>query len=155
AVGIPDGFNGCANPLVRAINVATTGVVDTVAVTLGINHPNGRDLQVTISHDRVALALVSQFTVPSGVGTLGFYTFKDGFASSFVAAGSATPAGSNVAPGTYTPAASLEAFVGHPTQGVWMVTICDCLSGGVGVLTHASLTLSNSAWDLTLSQPNG
>ena len=158
ALVIPDGNGaGCSAPVARAINVSTTGVVDQFSVTLGLAHNWVQDLHVTVSHDGVAATLIASGSVNNAIGVQGVYTFTDdtGIVPTFVAAANATAYGFDVPPGQYRPATPLSVFAGHSKQGVWLVTICDTQLVDVGTLTFASITLSESAWDLVLTQPIG
>jgi subtilisin-like proprotein convertase family protein len=157
-LAIPDANGvGCSAPVARAINVPTSGVVDQISVTLGLAHPYVQDLHVTVSHDGVMETLIASGSVNGNVGVQGLYTFTDdtGIVPSFVAAANAVSPGLNVPQGLYRPATPLSAFAGHSKQGVWLVTICDTQLADVGTLSFASITLSESAWDLTLTQPIG
>jgi subtilisin-like proprotein convertase family protein len=156
ALVIPDGYYGCIAPVARAINVSTPGTVDELVVTVGLSHPYGQDLDIAIAHDGVVVQLTAANTIPIGVGVQGLYTFTDSsIVPTFAAAGNALAAGSNVPTGFYRPVTPLSAFAGHSKQGVWMVTVCDVNYVDTGTLSHAAILLSESAWDLTLSQPIG
>ena len=150
---ISDGNGSCVSPLVRAINVPTGGSVDRVALTLGLTHTDVNDLTVSISHDGVVVTLIQAGTMAAGVDAQGLYTFLDTPLPSFAQATYTAPG--IVLPGGYGPETPLSAFAGHSKAGVWILMVCDSQPVDVGTLSHAELFLSDSAWNLELTQPNG
>jgi subtilisin-like proprotein convertase family protein len=154
---IPDGNGDCLAPVVRAINVPTGGIVDKVSVTLGLNHPDINQLTISLAHDGVVVTLTQAGWMISNVGVQGLYTFFDfpGIMTPFSSMVNLTPPGSNVPNGGYAPWTPLSAFAGHSKSGVWLLTICDSWLSDVGTISHAQIRLSESAWDLTVSQPAG
>jgi subtilisin-like proprotein convertase family protein len=157
ALPIPDGGAGCAAPLVRAINVPTAGSIDRLFVEIGLDHDNVQDLNVTISHDGVSATLIAAGSIHAGAGVQGNYWFSDVPSNypSLVALGNLTVPGNDIPTGIFIPASPLSVFVGHSKQGVWLVSVCDTLQFTTGVLSLTAIEVSDSAWDLTVSQPLG
>jgi subtilisin-like proprotein convertase family protein len=155
-VPIPDGSGGqCLAPVGKAISVPDHAVVGDLIVRINFSHTYVSDLDITLEHGGVSIA-ISQWSAPvcsADVG--GVYGFWDGAATDWTAA-EAAYSGTSVIPAVnYRPKQPLSPFAGHDQYGLWYLSICDRAGTDTGLLGTVSLEIERSAYDLALTQPNG
>jgi subtilisin-like proprotein convertase family protein len=152
---ITNGLSGqCLSPVVRVINVPTHGVIADTSVHVNMAHTWISDLDITIQHAGVSVALSQYNTPASGADVNGIYGFWDGAANAWTTAETSFAA-STIPAITYRPAQPLAAFAGLDQYGPWYFTVCDRAAADTGVLGTVFLSMSRSPYELVLSQPNG
>jgi subtilisin-like proprotein convertase family protein len=155
-VPIPDGANGqCLAPVTTVINVGSHAIVSDTVVRLNFQHTYVSDLDITVSHGGVSVAL-SQWNAPiSSANVQGIYGFWDGAAMAWTTAEASYSGTSTIPSVTYRPAQPLSVFSGLDQYGPWYITVCDRSAMDVGTIATVFLEVSHAAYNLALTQPNG
>jgi subtilisin-like proprotein convertase family protein len=144
ALPVPDGVgsNLPGATVSKSINVAATGTVSDVNVTIAGTHTYFWDMVVALSHpDGTLSALLNRNCnqVSTGFNVL----FNDGAASSIVCAANLT--------GTFKPNTVLSAFNGKPMSGTWTLLANDNWNGDTGTIGTWTLEICGATAQLSTS----
>jgi subtilisin-like proprotein convertase family protein len=155
-IGIPDAVvNGqCSVPAVKVVNVGTHGTISDMKVEIIMSHTWISDLDITLQHGGVTVAISEWNAPPSSANVVSQYIFWDGGLTPWTTAES-THTGSFIPFGTYRPKQPLSAFVGLDQSGEWYLTACDRTGQDVGTLGQVALKIVQNPYFLALTQPNG
>lgn len=141
---IPDSEANCGPPSTSAVSTVALedeGNVSNVSAEVTLSHTYAGDLTIVLEHDGVSVTLFDQFP---GDGSLssnfdGPYTFlAEGAAFEKLGNDATIPSGN------YASLSPLAAFAGHPSAGVWTLTVSDNCRGDKGMLEGFVLDVSST-----------
>jgi len=144
---IPDG-SGCgviSTNLTRVVNVAESGIITDLNVSLNLSHTWYGDLNITISHGADTVTILDFATPDDSSNLSGTYVVDDEAAGTWDAAAiAAATSATTITPGSYQGDNPLTVFDGTDKAGAWTLVINDTCGADVGTLASWALQFTNA-----------
>lgn len=138
---ISETATSCTSPMVRNFIVAANAQVTDVNIGVQLTHSYRGDLRATlVSPTGTVVNLITNV----GTGADNLNVLFDDSAAATIATHTTNDSTTTAPPyqRTFRPEASLTAFNGQQSAGIWQLTICDSLNSDSGAFTRTDLTLT-------------